>query len=268
MNCTVLQRRLLELEQPDRPPPEVRAHLAACAVCRRWQRRLVQIEQRVPLIPVPPSGAKSAVIRRVLAEPAAAAKGPSRAEPPKFRPFAPGIEPRSRRQLQIAGITTLAACLALFAFGLWGANQGQRVPPTSSFSNNLPSRLAQHQRNLDAATKPSEKMKVLGDFAEELHTDTRTLAAGKSSVNDLKTLSRVYKGVVGEGFYRQAQEVSPGERDQVLGPIISELEKTAADALDLAKTTSPEAATHLRDIARAANDARGQLRTLTATASS
>jgi hypothetical protein len=268
MSCSVLQRRLLELETPDRPPPEIRAHLAACAACRRWQRRLLQIEQRVPLIPVPPSGAKSAVLRRVLAEPAAAAKEPSRAEPPKLRPFIGGAEPRSRRQLQIAAVTTLAACLAVFAFGLWwGANETQPAPSKSSYSKNLAIRLDQHARNLNAATKPSEKVKVLAAFAEELHTDSRALVTA-SSVNDLKTLSQVYKRVVGEGLVKQAQEVSPGERAQILDPIIHQLEDAANDARELAKTTSETAATPLLEMAQAADDARSQLRSLPATASS
>src|SRR5262249_57048849 len=105
------------------------------------------------------------------------------------------------------------------------------------------------------------------EFIEELHTDSRNLAR-TASVNDLKALSRVYKGVVGDGFVKQAQEVSPGERAQILNPIIDELEATAADALELAKTATPAAATHLRDIAQAADDARSRLRDLPATASS
>src|SRR5262249_38706865 len=109
MNCTVLQRRLLELEQPDRPPPEVRAHLAAFPVCRRGRRRLVQIDQRVPLTPVPPSGRKSAVLRCVLAEPAAAAKESTPVERPKLRPFLHGAPPRDRAPKKIALATALAA---------------------------------------------------------------------------------------------------------------------------------------------------------------
>jgi len=41
MNCTILQRRLMSLENPRRPPPELQAHLTQCAGCRDWLRRLV-----------------------------------------------------------------------------------------------------------------------------------------------------------------------------------------------------------------------------------
>src|SRR5262249_55714993 len=218
MNCTVLQRRLLELEQPDRPPPEVRAHLAACPVCRRWQRRLVQIEQRVLLIPVPPSGRKSAVLRCVLAEPAAAAKESTPVERPKLRPFVHGAPPRDRAPKKIALATALAAGLILFAVGLWALQHPQKEEATTPFSKELEARQKDHRRKLAAANKPSEKVKVVAEFIEELHTDSRNLAR-TASVNDLKALSRVYKGVVGDRFVKQAQEVSPGERAQILNPI-------------------------------------------------
>jgi hypothetical protein len=262
MNCSVLQRRLLELEQPDRPPPEVRAHLAACAVCRRWQRRLVQIEQRVPLIPVPTSSAKSALMRRVLAEPAAAAKEPNSANGQKLRPFIHGGQPRHRAPQKIALATALAAGLLLFAVGFGALQQSQKEPARPPFSQSLTARLVQHDLKLAAATKPSERVKVLANLAEELHTESNALAR-TASADDLKALSQLYKRVVGEGLVNQATKVSPGERLQVLDPIIHQLEDTANDALELAKTVSPAAATELQDIAKAADAAKGQLRNLT-----
>jgi hypothetical protein len=262
MNCTVLQRRLLELEQPDRPPPEVRAHLAACAVCRRWQRRLVHIEQRVPLITVPPSGRKSAVLRRVLAEPAAAPKAAPHAEHPRFRPFAPAVQPRDRQKLRIAAITTLAAVLAVFALGLYSAKESSPPSPKANYSESLTARLVQHDLKLAAATKPSEKVKVLAALAEDLHRETCALAKA-GSADDLKALAGFYQRVVGQGaLVKQANKLSPGERPEILTHIVSQLQSTATDADALAGDV-PAAAEPLRTIASAARDVEGQLRQLT-----
>jgi hypothetical protein len=260
MNCSVLQRRLLELEKPDRPPPEVRAHLAACAGCRRWQRRLLLIEQRVPLIPVPPSSAKSAVMRRVLAEPAPAAKEPSRAEPPKFRPFSPTAAPGYRGPQKIALATALAAGLVLFAIGFWSL-QPPKEPPKQHFSDSLTARLVQHDLKLAAATKPQEKVKVLAALAEDLHGETRALAK-VARPEDLRALAGLYEKV-GQGLVTQAENLSFGERSQVLDRIMQQLADTADDAQELAKTVSPAAATHLLAIASAAQKTEGQLHKLT-----
>src|SRR5207253_1093674 len=52
MNCEACQRRLLASEDPEAPAAEVRAHLAGCPACRRWQRQLLRLERHVPLLPV------------------------------------------------------------------------------------------------------------------------------------------------------------------------------------------------------------------------
>jgi hypothetical protein len=222
----------------------------------------LQIEQRVPLIPVPRSSAKSAVLRRVLLEPVTPANERSPAEAQKLRPFVQGFRPRDRATQKIALATALAAGLIVFAVGFWALQHSPKESvKTSPYSQTLAAILAQHKANLEAAAKPGEKVKVFEALVEKLHTETT------SSASDLKALSRVYKRVVGEELVQQAREVSPGERAQLLGPIILQLEATANEAMKLAQATSPEAATPLLDIAQAANDARGQLRNLTATAS-
>ena len=67
MNCQVVRKHLLGSERPGRPPAEASAHLAACAACREWQQRLVQMEQAMSLLPVPPAdAARAALVRRVL----------------------------------------------------------------------------------------------------------------------------------------------------------------------------------------------------------
>lgn len=57
MNCKVLQKQLLGLETPDRPPPEAAAHLACCPDCREWHGRLVHMERAVACLPLPSADA-------------------------------------------------------------------------------------------------------------------------------------------------------------------------------------------------------------------
>src|SRR5262245_37986964 len=66
MNCSTLQRRLLLLDSPDQPTGELAAHLAQCATCREWQRRMVQIEANLTRLPVPSSSGKARLLLRLF----------------------------------------------------------------------------------------------------------------------------------------------------------------------------------------------------------
>lgn len=71
MNCTIIQRRLLGTEDPAHPPDEIQTHLDGCSGCRDWHALLLQVEQHVPLLPVPPSDSKAEFLQRLLHTPAA-----------------------------------------------------------------------------------------------------------------------------------------------------------------------------------------------------
>lgn len=75
MNCQDFQRELLNTENPAAPAEEFEAHLATCGACREYQGTLVQIEENVAKLPVPPSGAKEQFIQTLL-QPEAAGVGP------------------------------------------------------------------------------------------------------------------------------------------------------------------------------------------------
>ena len=66
MSCETTRQRLLQSEQPDRPPADVQPHLAACAACRSWQRGLTRLERRVTEIDVPPSAPPADLLRQIL----------------------------------------------------------------------------------------------------------------------------------------------------------------------------------------------------------
>jgi predicted anti-sigma-YlaC factor YlaD len=100
MNCAAVQRRLLQIERPERPPAALRHHLARCARCRHWQRRLLRLEANVPRLPVPPSGAPAKLLQEIRKE-----SGRART-PGKGRP----------RALQALAV---AAAVLLVVFGWW-----------------------------------------------------------------------------------------------------------------------------------------------------
>ena len=82
MNCTVVQRRLLSITNPERVPSALRAHLAYCSACREWHNQLVLVERHIPLLPIPLSNGKAKLMHRLLQESAMAGAGPSAAAPP------------------------------------------------------------------------------------------------------------------------------------------------------------------------------------------
>jgi len=104
VNCTVCQRRLLSAEQPDKPAVEVKNHLGQCPSCRVWQRRLVQMERQISLLPVPPSTAKADLLRRIVGPSPAEAGRRATAERPSLRwsTLAPGPKERGLRKVSLA----------------------------------------------------------------------------------------------------------------------------------------------------------------------
>src|SRR5947209_6403477 len=69
MNCKEIKYFLLGCENADRPPAEVKAHLAICAGCQDWQNRLAVIEMNVPFLPVPDSAVRAQLLRTVRSQP-------------------------------------------------------------------------------------------------------------------------------------------------------------------------------------------------------
>ncbi len=53
-----------------RLPAPLTRHLAKCAPCREWQRRLRRVERHLVRIPVPPSTAREELVREVRERPA------------------------------------------------------------------------------------------------------------------------------------------------------------------------------------------------------
>jgi hypothetical protein len=121
MKCTVVQRLLLSMANPECVPASVRGHLARCAACREWHNQLVLLERHIPLLPIPASNGKAKLMRHVLRDhpsPSPAAVVPP-AEPAVAATSADTHTPTLlRSRIQIIGVATVVVLLTLGWFGI------------------------------------------------------------------------------------------------------------------------------------------------------
>jgi len=248
MNCHTAQRRLLSLADATRVPASLRAHLIDCTTCQEWQRRVIQVDRHIPLLPVPSSSlAKARVLREV------------RTKPPLWKT----VRDRARQMgsWRTAG-AGLAAAVVLFALAwtLSGPNQnsvvesGRRNEPDPLLAS-----LVQRDMTLAGTNQPQRQAETLGQIADDLRGQTQTLAHAAHTRSSQEVLAKWYSEVVVEEVKR-AKLVPPAERDRVLTPLARQLAHAAAESDVLARELWCEQANHpLRSIARTARKGKQEL---------
>jgi hypothetical protein len=262
MSCLSVQNELLGLEEPSSPPAPVREHLAGCSACREWQRRLVQLERNVPLLPVPPSQGRVRLLRRLLridsepAKPKASAltdsdevvstvdtPGPLQAAAPAsgdgvgLRAPVPPVPaskrplgiPRKARGYMAYGAAALAACLVVVI-----AWRGPRpalqmeteksVVPVRLAPDPLLAQVVRCDLRLAEAQGLEQRLEALADLADDMDVEARPLVR-LGAVDDLAELGRLYQKVVG-GIVDGARALPRGERTRVLRPLADRLADT------------------------------------------
>jgi hypothetical protein len=262
---------LLSAEQPDQPAAEIKGHLAQCPACRAWQRRLVQIERHIPLMPVPPSTTKDEFLGRILGTPPSEAPQPAVVErppiaerPPVWRSsLASGPKERGRQKLSLA--FSLAATLLVFALVWWAwphptPPQSVAVHPTQQQldQKKLEERLA---RVLHVETA-QERLVKLADLAEEVHGEARKMM---DNAERLDQWARFYVRVVSENLMEEAGRLPRADRPGLLEKIANRLKETESNATRLAttlKVRAPKSAASFDHIAFAARKGQQDLREL------
>jgi hypothetical protein len=248
MNCTAIRNRLLACEQPDFPPPEVREHLAACAACRSVQQRVVQLEQQLVALPVPPSQGRAAFVLRFLA-------GGEALPPPARRPT-PRLTEAVRRKVALA--VALAASLAVFALGWWAWPKAEPIAEkqVAILPPSHPDRQAQLRNKLEGAKTPAERVQRLADLAVELQEEART---HREDADRLREVARFWIEVVRDHLVPDARRVPQAERKDLLTAVAVRLGRIESEASRLATElraqASAAAADSFGDIASAARDA-------------
>ncbi len=256
MSCQTVRERLLASECPDQPATEQARHLAGCADCRVWLRRLALLEQQLPLIPVPTSAPPPALLEMLCASPAnAIVRTPVLLHP--VRPRAEG----ARQKLALA--ISLAASLALFAIGWWAWPHLQT--PVASSRKPSPTKReiidALLAPRFEQAQTPRERVTVVEKLADQFFGDAREHPEDPTRVEGS---AQRFCMLMQDDLPRFAREVPGPDRAELkdvvgrLGEIESEASRLAAEW----RGKHAASARSLEQIAAAAREAQSRLREL------
>jgi hypothetical protein len=273
MNCDVIQRNLLGRERPDRPSADAVAHLAGCAACREWLQRLLQIEDAVIHLPVPPAeAARSALVRRILADKAdngaPAADKRRRSIAMVVGSWIMDAHAAPRRRVAAGLVAGVAAALLLFVTG-WLVWDSGRQPPALAVATPKapPDRLLADLRSLKVrsvqaaeGTKGLARVQVMAAAAEEL----REQAALNPGDDDLIRLAVLYGRVVNEGVLDTVRELSAEDRRKLPASLGEDLKHADSEWQRLSQKTglSPRVKDALAKAAESARDGHVSLRDL------
>jgi hypothetical protein len=230
MNCELVQRRLLAAEGPAQPAAEVRRHLAECPSCRAWHRRLVETEQQLPLLPVPPSERKDEVVQLILNSPQPADNVHTRNGYIPMPRFGPTARERGLRKAAVA--IALAAALAVFALGwsIWPRSSPvtPKIDPLDTFYRDRDEKLA-------SAHTPQARVEVVTTLVDN-YRGKALLLAQKDDATELANVAKFYTVLVTEDLPNYAKTLPHDERKKFLEAVAeqlihmdSDLDRTAAE---------------------------------------
>ncbi|MFL5245156.1 MAG: hypothetical protein ACJ8FY_23890 [Gemmataceae bacterium] len=300
MKCNEIHAWLLGCERPDRLPADLAAHVAECASCRAWQRRLLRLERLVRSMPAPVSTAKAEFVRDFVGGMPLGEELESirewNAEEDAREAFANTADDHTAPATLIDGwklatvtaairaaleaprvklhqvpaparrrvATVLAAALLLFAFSFWSAGPNSPFNPPAGKPKPGPdpflARLVQHEVKLAAATEPKVKILALADMADDLRR-TQQLPE-EARVEDLDRMAMLYEKVVLQSIMKQAESVPDTERADLLSSIADRLDQARDEARVQALEASALRRNPLNKISAAANQGQDRLRRL------
>lgn len=270
MNCESLQRRLLALERPDRPPGEVRRHLDACASCRGWHEQLLSLENDVLALPVPPPTRKQSFLRRLRT----GADLPQAMSLPIDR--AVGFNKREQARRKIAIAVALAASLLIVTLAalFWKSstpgdptpvNGNSHVSQTTNRESNKDKTILDKRMSSEAAWRqartPRERIHALDAVAREVESGALAIGRNGLAVEELNAQIDVYRELIRELADRQAPLMDEKERRELIDPIARRLAEVDSTARRLAVRV-PDAARSLRELAEIAAEGDRRLRAL------
>jgi len=274
MSCTAIQNHLLGCEHPTEPSAAVRAHLARCRACRAWYHRLLQLEERLPQLPVPPSVAGSRLVRQILETPSG-----SELPAPTLRPqlrlvLPPAARARQRRQQKVALAFALSAAMLFFAVCWWAwSHQGDpagSVPDPNAGGNSSVVTVEQRtqqkreslERRLQGLATPAARVDLLTREIAFLHGETRRQVA---NVDQLTVVARYHGQVVREYLLPQARALPVADRVRLLDAVTRDLDGIESEAERRAaelEANLPRSSAVLREIAATAREGSRDLRNL------
>jgi hypothetical protein len=249
MNCSTLRRNLLSRECPEALGTAEARHLADCPGCRVWHRRLVRLEQLLPLVAVPPCPVPSSLLEL---RPGSAGRVLVPAPPSGRSRKLEG----SRQKLALA--FSLAASLAVFTLGWWA---WPALPPQARPVAADPYVTQRDQRVTRLAT-PSLRAAALADLADDFLAEVRLKGNDPARVG---VLAGHFDRLVREDLFVQVQLVAPADRRAVASSLSRRLGQVESEASRLAvewEKRHTRCVASLRRIAASAREADRKLRLL------
>jgi hypothetical protein len=256
MNCQSVQNKILSLTDPRRLPESLRSHVDECPACVAWYANAVRLERYLEILPAPPAPAdkKSALIDELTAD------GPVIKSVPKIA--------RRPSPIQWRHVAVLAASVMVTVGGWWVVTR----PPTKTNEqaaapkHPLLDKMVQRNKSLSRAETPGKRLEVLGDMADDLHAETRSLAR-VASPEELNDLARWFDKVVHTGIVRQAGQMAPhamtaAEKAALFDQLAGKLFEAGAEAEKVSREAPPASQPALKKIADTARDGQKKLRAL------
>lgn len=253
MNCQAVQNKILALPDPRHVPDSLRDHLGGCAGCREWAKQVVQIEGLLAQLPVPaaPVGKKARLIEELMHPEPIITHSARLDSGSRFLPFI-------RRNVSIVGGLAAAVLLAVGGWWLLTRPGTPEVAAQPTPRDPFVEKLVQRDIALARADTPAKRLLALGGLAEDLSTQTRSLARVASPA-DLDELAGLFDKVVKTGLARQVESMPEHamtltEKQEVYASLAKKLGDMAADADRLSAEVPPEAKPALQKIAASARD--------------
>jgi hypothetical protein len=247
MTCDPIRQRLLASERPDKPASAEANHLAGCSSCRAWLRRVVQLEEMLPKIPIADPGPPEELLALFRTAGVKPVVPPPAQRLPSFRPKREG----ARQKLALA--LSLAATLSLFAI-TWWAVPHSKIAPSKATKNRVESK----------PRTPRERLNALVDQARDCLDQAK--AHPEDAAGVAKQAAR-FRRLVEWDLQAEAKSTTPGERQIVLPGIANLLAHSRNEASELAakwQGKHPDSARSMREMADAAEQAENRLRLLMA----
>jgi hypothetical protein len=256
MNCQTFQNHVLSLPEPRELPEPLVGHANGCAACVAWWRRAARLEGLLATLPVPaaPADKKNALLDEL--------SGPVIQPLPRFE----------RRSLwSIPAVRTFAglAAAVMIAVGGWMmVRPGPGTPIVAAKESRDPflDRIVQRDLALAKAGKPTERLDVLGDLADDLSTEARSLSK-IAQPDELRDLSGMFQKVVNEGIVEQARKLpehslTQSQKNELLNRLSQKLVTAGRQAEDASKESPPHAQPALKTISDTARDGQTKLKAI------
>lgn len=287
MNCESIRSRILAKTHPEKLPAVYREHVQACPACQAWHQQVLAMEHAVTAVVVPASTRKEAFLQQfrtatvALPEPTVSTEvksQPSVAKPkstPKAKsatvaktakaPVAPATPARPwSDRLAKAWPAGVAAVIVLGGAVLWSLKSGDNgtTQVAAATRDPLTEKAVLLNVKLDTTANAAEKMKVLANFADDLHDEAKTLAK-LAPGPEMESLAKMFDRIVRDAMIFQARSLDVAQNKQLLLECVERLGKVEQDANRLSVEAPQGSEQALREIAAAAKEGKEKIAQLT-----